>query len=174
MGAGLWPDSVRLRTRATNVDGRFGPSRPRARRYRSATGAPADLLRKESKSLDVSGTQRDEVAVVECRQLGLVKSLRDGQHRSVDISDASIGIPVGRVTNPAVVGGDEVLNHVRAVRHVIKSAASVVTVAAVDGGVERDGVEDQRHERGSTRRSALRCAVSLVPEAAIPIDDRSR
>jgi len=48
------------------------------------------------------------------------------------------------------------------------TTSPVIRVGPVEGRVQRSGVEDQRHARGSGRSSALRRAVSDVPEAPIP------
>ena len=48
------------------------------------------------------------------------------------------------------------------------AACRVIGVGPVKGRVQRSGVEDQRHERGSGRSFAVRRAVSVVPESPIP------
>jgi hypothetical protein len=73
----------------------------------------SDRVRQELQRCHVTRSEHAEVASIQCRKLGLPKSLSDGQHYRVDETNVGVGILVAQLACTPIVLRPQILHSIR-------------------------------------------------------------
>lgn len=101
--------------------------------------------RQQFQRLDVLGTHRAEMSVIERRELWLAEPLRNGQHSTVHEADFEVGVRAHQLGGALVIRCCQVLDHQSASLHLIEDGAEGFIL-----GVSPEQVIDlDQHGRGN-------------------------